>query len=121
MSPPAEFYNGFHSNLTTANPSPTASTYNLALQADSAAVDGLDGLPESRVLIIMTGGTICMRRSENGYVPAKGFMDACLKPRPSFNDASPTKQVPVVQEDGSTLMTNTLSRWAQYLFAQHGR
>ena len=25
--------------------------------------------PESRVLIIITGGTICMKRSENGLVP----------------------------------------------------
>lgn len=27
--------------------------------------------PESRVLIIITGGTICMKRSENGLIPVR--------------------------------------------------
>lgn len=44
--------------------------------------------PESRVLIIMTGGTICMRSSPEGLVPARGFLEAGMKPRPSFNDGS---------------------------------
>lgn len=44
--------------------------------------------PESRVLIVMTGGTICMRPSPQGMVPARGFLDAGMAPRPSFNDGS---------------------------------
>ena len=44
--------------------------------------------PESRVLIVMTGGTICMRSSPEGLVPARGFLEAGMKPRPSFNDGS---------------------------------
>ncbi|KAL8876446.1 MAG: hypothetical protein Q9198_005358 [Flavoplaca austrocitrina] len=43
---------------------------------------------ESRVLIIMTGGTICMKRSSDGLVPARGFVEFGMKPRPSFNDDS---------------------------------
>jgi len=68
--PPTEFYSGFRSNVTTAAPSPTASTYNLNLGLQLHA-ELVDNLPESRVLIIMTGGTICMHRSENGYVPVR--------------------------------------------------
>jgi hypothetical protein len=44
--------------------------------------------PESRVLIIMTGGTICMRISPEGLVPARGFLEQGMAPRPSFNDGS---------------------------------
>jgi len=44
--------------------------------------------PEARVLIVMTGGTICMRSSPEGLVPARGFLEAGMKPRPSFNDGS---------------------------------
>jgi len=44
--------------------------------------------PEGRVLIIMTGGTICMRSSPEGLVPARGFLEAGMRPRPSFNDGS---------------------------------
>ena len=51
---------------------------------------------ESRVLIIMTGGTICMRRSPIGLVPARGFQEACLARVPSFNDESPPVTMDVV-------------------------
>lgn len=44
--------------------------------------------PEGRVLIIMTGGTICMKTSPEGLVPARGFLEAGMSPRPSFNDGS---------------------------------
>lgn len=44
--------------------------------------------PEARVLIVMTGGTICMRESPQGLVPARGFLEAGMAPRPSFNDGS---------------------------------
>ncbi|KAL2135394.1 hypothetical protein VTI74DRAFT_8627 [Chaetomium olivicolor] len=44
--------------------------------------------PESRVLIIMTGGTICMQPSADGLVPMTGFLEKAMAPRPSFNDQS---------------------------------
>ncbi|KAH6840917.1 asparaginase-domain-containing protein [Chaetomium sp. MPI-CAGE-AT-0009] len=44
--------------------------------------------PESRVLIIMTGGTICMQPSVDGLVPMTGFLENAMAPRPSFNDNS---------------------------------
>ena len=56
-------------------------------------------VPESRVLIIMTGGTICMKRSSNGYVPARGFLEAGLAPRPSFNDGSSPEPIEVMVSD----------------------
>lgn len=57
-------------------------------------------MPESNVLLIMTGGTICMRQSPMGFVPARGFQDHCLAPMPAFNDRSPsiTKDVVVNTE-----------------------
>ncbi|KAL9099219.1 MAG: hypothetical protein Q9163_005247 [Psora crenata] len=54
---------------------------------------------ESRVLIIMTGGTICMRRSPDGFVPARGFLESGLAPRPSFNDGSQPRDIPFVDEN----------------------
>ena len=43
--------------------------------------------PEARVLIIMTGGTICMQKSPSeGLVPARGFLDACMAVRPELCD-----------------------------------
>ncbi|KAF1993471.1 asparaginase-domain-containing protein [Amniculicola lignicola CBS 123094] len=59
-------------------------------------------LPESRVLIIITGGTICMRKSANGLVPAKGFLKAGLAPRPSFNDGSYPEPLEIVIDDKGT-------------------
>ena len=44
--------------------------------------------PEGRVLIIMTGGTICMKPSTEGLVPVRGFLQEGMAPRPSFNDGS---------------------------------
>lgn len=44
--------------------------------------------PESRVLIIMTGGTICMQPSADGLIPMTGFLENAMAPRPSFNDYS---------------------------------
>jgi lysophospholipase len=45
-------------------------------------------IPDSRILIIMTGGTICMQRSASGFVPARGFQDCCLARVHTFNDGS---------------------------------
>ncbi|KAF3479408.1 lysophospholipase [Arthroderma uncinatum] len=52
--------------------------------------------PESRVLIIMTGGTICMRPSPSGFIPARGFQQAALEPSPTFNDGSEPGEFDVV-------------------------
>lgn len=52
------------------------------------------------VLIIMTGGTICMKKSPNGFIPARGFLEAGLAPRPSFNDGSNPAPVEVVTRNG---------------------
>jgi lysophospholipase len=51
---------------------------------------------ESRVLIIMTGGTICMQPSPAGFVPARGFQDKCMARVPCFNDGSPSFHINVV-------------------------
>lgn len=50
--------------------------------------DPQSNYPESRVLIIMTGGTICMQPSADGLVPMTGFLESAMAPRPSFNDNS---------------------------------
>ncbi|KAL7956446.1 asparaginase domain-containing protein [Trichoderma compactum] len=46
------------------------------------------GLPESRVLIIGTGGTICMQEGPDGLAPSDGFLESAMAPRPTFNDNS---------------------------------
>lgn len=51
--------------------------------------DSTTNYPESRVLIIMTGGTICMQPSADGLVPMTGFLENAMAPRPTFNDGSP--------------------------------
>lgn len=65
-------------------------------------------VPESRVLIIMTGGTICMKRSSNGYVPARGFLEAGLAPRPSFNDGSHPDPIDVMVKDDQNELLRSL-------------
>ncbi len=45
---------------------------------------------ESKILIIYTGGTIGMDRSEKGYMPKKGFLGEILKSIPAlYSDAMP--------------------------------
>lgn len=58
-------------------------------------------IPESRVLIIMTGGTICMRDSPSGFIPARGFQEQCLSRVPTFNDGSDSKMMDVVVNEAS--------------------
>lgn len=55
---------------------------------------------ESRVLIIMTGGTICMKKSPNGFMPARGFLQSGMAPRPSFNDATGPEDIKVATSNG---------------------
>ncbi|KAF3084154.1 hypothetical protein TWF569_004479 [Orbilia oligospora] len=67
-----------------------------------------EAVAESRVLIIMTGGTICMRRSPDGYIPAEGFLDSCLAIRPSFNDNSPMKELVARTDTGEEKVLKSL-------------
>ncbi|RFU72348.1 lysophospholipase [Trichoderma arundinaceum] len=57
-----------------------------AAVADSPPVN--TGFPESRVLIIGTGGTICMQEGPDGLAPSDGFLESAMAPRPTFNDNS---------------------------------
>lgn len=63
---------------------------------------------ESRVLIVMTGGTICMQKSVDGFIPARGFLEAGLEPRPSFNDGSNPDPLDVVMDNGTKESHRTL-------------
>lgn len=58
-------------------------------------------VPETRVLIIMTGGTICMQKSPDGLVPARNFLDRCMAPRPEFNDGQVHDPIDVGLRDGA--------------------
>ena len=42
-----------------------------------------------------------MRRSPNGFLPARGFLESGLAPRPSFNDGSDPGELPIVVDDGT--------------------
>ncbi|KAK5211533.1 hypothetical protein LTR99_005616 [Exophiala xenobiotica] len=57
-------------------------------------------VPEARVLIIMTGGTICMQKSADGLVPARNFLERCMAPRPEFNDGKTHEPIEVALHDG---------------------
>ncbi|XDG02297.1 hypothetical protein ABKA04_001912 [Annulohypoxylon sp. FPYF3050] len=77
--------------------------------AFTAVVDGAakSTYPESRVLIIITGGTICMQPSDGGLVPVDGFLENAMAPRPSFNDMS--ERVPLsAVKDGSKVTISSL-------------
>jgi len=55
--------------------------------------------PEARVLIVMTGGTICMQKSPDGLIPARGFLETCMAPRPEFNDGEAHEDIDVKVDD----------------------
>ena len=63
---------------------------------------------ESRVLIIMTGGTICMKQSDDGLIPSRGFLKSGMAPRPSFNDGSNPADVDLVLDDGTQTSSRSL-------------
>ncbi|GKT85091.1 lysophospholipase [Colletotrichum tofieldiae] len=64
--------------------------------------------PESRVLIIMTGGTICMQPTADGLQPIGGFLKNAMAPRPSFNDkSSPPVQLEAIK-DGQKVVLDSL-------------
>lgn len=43
-----------------------------------------------------------MKRSEDGFVPAKGFLQSGLAPRPSFNDGTYPEPLQIVTDDSGT-------------------
>lgn len=52
-----------------------------------------------------------MQKSENGLVPARGFLETCMAPRPEFNDGVIQADIAVQIGDGEgrTASTNTRS------------
>ncbi|KAI8283199.1 60 kDa lysophospholipase [Colletotrichum sp. SAR11_240] len=61
--------------------------------------------PESRVLVIMTGGTICMQPTADGLKPIGGFLKNAMAPRPSFNDkSSPSVQLEAYKNGQKVLL-----------------
>ncbi|KAI0908986.1 L-asparaginase [Ustulina deusta] len=85
------------------------------------ATDGASSqtYPESRVLLIITGGTICMQPSAGGLVPVDGFLKNAMAPRPSFNDLSESVTLTAVQ-DGETVKIPSL-RTPPSSYARHIR
>lgn len=53
-----------------------------------------NAFPETRVLIIGTGGTICMQQGPDGLQPTDNFLENAMAPRPSFNDFSNPGKLP---------------------------
>ena len=64
--------------------------------------------PEARVLIIMTGGTICMQKSSDGLVPVRGFLETCMAPRPEFNDGIEHEAIDVCVAEAVTKKMKSL-------------
>lgn len=77
-------------------------------------------LPDSRVLIVGTGGTISMVKSDKGLVPSSGLFQSALKPRPSFNDLSPPEDVEAIASNGETVQLQTL-RTPRSQYGRHVR
>ncbi|KAI5461140.1 asparaginase-domain-containing protein [Mariannaea sp. PMI_226] len=72
------------------------------LQADTEIA-----YPETRVLIIGTGGTICMQQTPDGLQPTGGFLENAMAPRPSFNDGSARVTLPCYR-NGQRLAIDSL-------------
>lgn len=64
------------------------------------------GLPEVRVLIIGTGGTICMQEGPDGLQPSGNFLEAAMAPRPTFNDQSSPSGMFLSRRATSKCITN---------------
>jgi lysophospholipase len=80
-----------------------------------------DSVPESRVLIIMTGGTICMKQSPSGFVPARGFQEQCLARVPTFNDGSSSTMMDVVVNAAGEIKPHPSLRTPQTLYGRRVR
>ncbi|KAK5166727.1 uncharacterized protein LTR77_008271 [Saxophila tyrrhenica] len=72
-------------------------------------LNGTDGNDEAHVLLIITGGTICMQDSPDGLVPTRDFAHNCLRPHPDFNeDSSVWESTEVRDEHGGSAFADTL-------------
>ncbi|PYI07956.1 lysophospholipase [Aspergillus sclerotiicarbonarius CBS 121057] len=80
-----------------------------------------DPIPESRILIIMTGGTICMRPSPSGFVPARGFQEQCLARVPTFNDGSHSSMMNVVINAAGEIKGHSSLRTPQTAYGRRVR
>jgi lysophospholipase len=89
--------------------------------APNGATGLSNGVTDSRVLIIMTGGTICMRPSPEGLIPAKGFLDAGMAPRPSFNDGSAPGTLEAFPEHDGPMVTLKSLRTPRSRYGRHVR
>lgn len=49
-----------------------------------------------------------MKQSPNGFVPARGFLESGMAPRPSFNDGSDPGDLVVVVDDGTEVSHRSL-------------
>ncbi|KAE8147044.1 asparaginase-domain-containing protein [Aspergillus avenaceus] len=78
-------------------------------------------IPESRVLIIMTGGTICMRPSPSGFIPARGFQEQCLARVPTFNDGSRSTMMDVVVDNTGQIKGHPSLRTPQTVYGRRVR
>ncbi|RKF71720.1 60 kDa lysophospholipase [Golovinomyces cichoracearum] len=76
--------------------------------------------PESRVLIVMTGGTICMKPTSNGLSPTNGFLEHGMAIWPIFNDGSNPEPLPVMV-DSNTLQSLPSLRTPQNTYSRHVR
>ncbi|CCU82496.1 hypothetical protein BGHDH14_bgh00162 [Blumeria hordei DH14] len=79
-----------------------------------------DQYPESRVLIVMTGGTICMIPSPEGLVPSTGFLEDGMAIRPNFNDQSNPEPIPVMVDSTTTEFFPSL-RTPKTTYSRHVR
>ncbi|KAI1000164.1 hypothetical protein K3495_g8034 [Podosphaera aphanis] len=75
---------------------------------------------ESRVLIVMTGGTICMKTSPEGLIPARGFLEEGMAPRPNFNDGSNPDPLPVMIDSSTKKLLPSL-RTPRSTYSKHVR
>lgn len=71
------------------------------LKAEVAANNHICSKVVTKVLLIVTGGTLCMVQSENGYIPSKGLADR-LKTYKCFHDHEHAK---TLELDDNTLIT----------------
>lgn len=72
--------------------------------------DGIinNGGRKRHVLVLITGGTICMQDSPNGLIPTRDFVNNCLRPIHDFNDGTPCDPVDVVDDQMREALAPTL-------------
>lgn len=63
---------------------------------------------ERHVLVLVTGGTICMQESPDGLIPTKNFAQNCMRPTPDFNDGSMLESTTATNESGEQISSITL-------------